>query len=75
MQHLDEILEENYLKKQALVSEIKSVLIQTKSNHKAWQTIIQKVQELRDAYFEAGKVPGTKQGSMERFQDATHVQP
>lgn len=74
MQHLDEILEENYLKKQALVSEIKSVATQTKSNHKAWQTAIQKVQELRDAYFEAGKVPRDKNKEVwNSFKDATRT--
>lgn len=52
--------EENYLKKQELVQQITKVTEGTAASHKAWQNAIKEVQKLRDAYFEAGKVPRNK---------------
>ncbi len=70
----DEIFEENYKAKMDLVNSIKEVTQNTKSNHNAWQNAIKKVQELRDQYFEAGKVPRTKNKEIwEAFKEATRT--
>ena len=50
-------LEANFDKKKQLVEEISQVTSTTKASHQSWQNAIKKVQELRDAYFETGKVP------------------
>ncbi|QNJ98369.1 DUF349 domain-containing protein [Constantimarinum furrinae] len=49
--------ETNLEKKKQLIEEIAEVTKNTNSSHQAWQNAIKKVQELRDAYFESGKVP------------------
>jgi len=47
-------------------------LEKTKPSHSSWQHSIKKVQELRDAYFEAGKVPRDKNKQIwNAFKEAT----
>ncbi len=52
--------EENYNLKKQLIQSIGEVSGNTKPSHQAWQNAIRKVQELRDSYFETGKVPRSK---------------
>ncbi len=52
--------EVNYEKKKQLIEEINQVSASTNPSHQSWQNAIKKVQELRDSYFEAGKVPRSK---------------
>ena len=49
--------EANYEKKKQLVEEIKKAIEETKPSHQGWQNAIKKVQELRDAFFNTGRVP------------------
>jgi len=60
LKDMDASFEENLQKKEALVAQIKGLAESTKPNHRAWQQSIQKIQKLRDEYFEIGKVPRNK---------------
>jgi hypothetical protein len=64
--------EVNFEKKKQLVAEISQITSETKASHQSWQNAIKKVQELRDAYFEAGKVPRAKNKEIwSLFKEAT----
>jgi hypothetical protein len=64
--------ESNLEKKKQLIGEIVEITKNTNSSHQAWQNSIKKVQELRDAYFEAGKVPRSEtKGIWNSFKEAT----
>lgn len=66
--------EENYEVKKELISQIKHLTENTKPSHQAWQQSIKKVQELRDAYFAAGKVPrALNKGIWNAFKGATRT--
>ncbi|WP_273277129.1 DUF349 domain-containing protein [Maribacter polysiphoniae] len=54
---LDKIHEQNLEKKKEIINAIKDISENIASNHKALQQQIKKVEELRDAFFKAGKVP------------------
>lgn len=75
--HLEEQEKEyeaNYEVKKDLINQIKQVTENTKPSHQAWQHAIKKVQELRDAYFAAGKVPrALNKGIWNAFKDATRT--
>ena len=66
--------EANYEVKKDLINQIKQITENTKPSHQAWQNSIKKVQELRDAYFAAGKVPrALNKGIWNAFKDATRT--
>ncbi|RFN57759.1 DUF349 domain-containing protein [Marixanthomonas ophiurae] len=75
--HLEEQEKEyeaNYEVKKDLINQIKQISENTKPSHQAWQHAIKKVQELRDAYFAAGKVPrALNKGIWNAFKDATRT--
>jgi hypothetical protein len=72
MDNLEAILEENYLKKQALIEAIKEAAQLEKPSHQRWQNAIKKVQELRDRFFALGKVPRNKNKEVwEAFKEST----
>ena len=69
---MESVFEENFEAKKAVVNEINQVTETTKSNHRAWQNAIKKVQTLRDKYFEIGKVPrGKNKEIWNIFKEAT----
>ena len=61
IEELEKKAEENVTLKKELIIEI-NTLTETAKNkgHQAWQNTIKKVQELRDQFFESGKVPRSK---------------
>ena len=64
--------EKNFELKKELISQIDEVTTNTKSSHQSWQNAIKKVQEIRDAYFEVGKVPRSQNKEIwNAFKDAT----
>lgn len=74
LQELEATFEKNYDVKKALIQQIETITQTTKPNHKSWQNAIKAVQELRDAYFEAGKVPKEKnKESWASFKNATRA--
>lgn len=60
LNELEKEFELNYEKKQELIEAIQSYTDSGISTHKGWQKAIQKVQELRDQFFEIGRVPKSK---------------
>ncbi|SRX75572.1 DUF349 domain-containing protein [Aequorivita antarctica] len=64
--------EVNYEKKKQLVEEINKVIEESKPSHQGWQNAIKKVQELRDAFFNTGRVPRANNKEIwKAFKDAT----
>lgn len=58
---LEETFEANYDVKKELISQIGELVSQeSPKNHRGWQEQIKKVQSLRDKFFDAGKVPRSK---------------
>ncbi|MCH2490922.1 MAG: DUF349 domain-containing protein [Flavobacteriales bacterium] len=72
---LEKEFEKNYDKKLELVEQIAAVIPTDKpDSHKSWQQAIKKVQALRDAYFEIGKVPRKKNKEIwNAFKEATRT--
>ncbi len=58
--NLDAIFEENFQKKKLILEAIQDIASKVSPNHQSWQNAIKKVQELRDTFFEIGKVPRSK---------------
>ncbi|ARV11092.1 chromosome segregation protein [Gilvibacter sp. SZ-19] len=59
-QEMEKSYETNYLQKQEVINSIKETTAQVKPTHQAWQQAIKKVQDLRNLFFEIGKVPRAK---------------
>ena len=69
---MEKDFEANYEKKKQLVEEIKQATEEAKPSHQGWQNAIKKVQELRDAFFNTGRVPRTNNKEIwKAFKDAT----
>lgn len=70
----EKLLEDNYEKKLEVIEKIEGYTNNTKPNHNAWQQSIKKVQELRDKFFELGRVPKAKNKEIwNAFKDATRT--
>ncbi|MCB0457167.1 MAG: DUF349 domain-containing protein [Flavobacteriaceae bacterium] len=74
LQELEAEFEKNHELKKELIQKIEEITQNTKANHKAWQQAMKAVQELRDSYFETGKVPKDKnKESWAAFKNATRA--
>lgn len=60
LEQMEEQYQENYEAKNELINAIAKFSENQPTTHKGWQTAIQKVQELRDNFFEIGRVPRSK---------------
>ena len=60
LKELESAFEENYETKKQLIIQIEEAISTAKPSHQGWQNAMKAVQELRDKYFETGKVPRTK---------------
>jgi len=60
LKELEAEYEEHYNTKKELIAQINEVTETAKPSHQGWQNAIKKVQELRDLYFNTGKVPRAK---------------
>lgn len=73
--HLAEMekdFEVNLEKKQQLIAEIKNTTETAKPTHQGWQSAIKKVQELRDEFFNTGRVPRANNKEVwKAFKEAT----
>jgi hypothetical protein len=54
---LEKDFEKNLEKKQQIIDQIKSIALEKYTSHKQWQQKITEVEALREAFFNAGKVP------------------
>ena len=72
---LDEMEKEfvaNYEKKTQIIQDLKLAGEETKPSHQAWQNAIKKVQELRDSFFNTGRVPRANNKEVwKAFKEAT----
>ena len=59
-QELEKEFEVNYDLKKQIIEEINTICQKKSANHKEWQNSINEVQKLRDAFFNSGKVPKSK---------------
>ena len=72
LKEMESSFEDNLVAKQKIVSEINEVSSSTKPSHQSWQNAIKKVQQLRDSYFEVGKVPRASNKEIwNSFKEAT----
>ncbi len=53
----DKIHEQNLIKKHEIIAQIKAISSEVSDNHKLLQQQIKQIEEQRDAFFKAGKVP------------------
>lgn len=53
----DKIYEQNLINKHEIIAQIKTISSQVSDNHKLLQQQIKQIEEQRDAFFKAGKVP------------------
>lgn len=69
---MEKDFENNYEKKKQLVEEIIKTTEEAKPSHQGWQNAIKKIQELRDAFFNTGRVPRANNKEIWKlFKDAT----
>ncbi|MRT17235.1 DUF349 domain-containing protein [Vitellibacter sp. q18] len=69
---MEKDFEANYETKKQLVESIKNITEGVKSSHQGWQDAMKKVQELRDAFFNTGRVPRANNKEIWKlFKDAT----
>lgn len=54
---IDKIYEANLSKKEDIIAKISEITQDTNSTHQTWQKKIRKIEELRQEFFNAGKVP------------------
>ncbi|MCK7591733.1 DUF349 domain-containing protein [Subsaxibacter sp. CAU 1640] len=55
--NIDQIHEENLVKKEEIIAKIDDIAKDDANSHQAWQKKIRKIEELRQDFFKAGKVP------------------
>ncbi|WP_282056916.1 DUF349 domain-containing protein [Maribacter luteus] len=68
---LDKIHEQNLEKKKEIINSIKGISENIATNHRALQQQIKQIEELRDAFFKAGKVPQkVNEQTWAEFKDA-----
>ena len=56
-QEIDKVYEKNLEKKLEIIDKINVISSQENNSHNAWQNKIKQVEDLREAFFNAGKVP------------------
>lgn len=73
LEEIEKKAEQNVAIKKELIDEINTLTEKAKNKgHQAWQNTIKKVQELRDQFFESGKVPRSKNKEVwDLFKEAT----
>ncbi|MFK7814535.1 MAG: DUF349 domain-containing protein [Maribacter sp.] len=68
---LDKVHEQNLVKKQEIIAAIIAISEDVSDNHKALQLQMKKIEEQRDAFFKAGKVPQkVNEKTWAEFKDA-----
>jgi len=53
----DKVYEDNLIKKHEIIAQIKAIGTQVSDNHRTLQQQIKQIEQLRDTFFKAGKVP------------------
>jgi hypothetical protein len=72
MAEMEKDFEDNLEKKKQIIEEIKKAIEEAKPSHQGWQNTIKKIQELRDAFFNTGRVPRANNKEIwKAFKDTT----
>src|SRR5690554_3141719 len=72
MAEMEKEFQANYEKKKQFIEGIKETTETAKPSHQGWQQAIKKVQELRDGFFNTGRVPRSNNKEIwKAFKDAT----
>ena len=72
--HLDEIYEQNLVKKNEIIEKIDLVSADDSSNHSAWQKKIKMVEAFREEFFQAGKVPvKVNEATWKKFKESVRT--
>ena len=70
-QEIDKVYEKNLEKKQEIIANIEAICTQENGSHGSWQKKIKQIEVLRDAFFNAGKVPiKLNEATWAKFKDA-----
>lgn len=70
-QEIDKVYEKNLEKKLEIITSIEAVGAENVSSHSVWQKKIKEIEVLRDAFFNAGKVPSkVNEETWAKFKDA-----
>ncbi|WP_412561328.1 DUF349 domain-containing protein [Winogradskyella sp. MIT101101] len=71
---LDKAYEKNLEKKENIISQIQAIAEDKASSHGAWQKKIKEIEALREAFFNAGKVPlKVNEATWAKFKDAVRT--
>jgi hypothetical protein len=71
---IDKVYEKNLENKLEIISKIKSLTEQQSNSHGAWQKKIKEIETLREAFFNAGKVPiKVNEDTWAKFKDAVRT--
>ena len=69
---IEKDFEDNLEKKKQIIVEINKTVEEAKNSHQGWQNAIKKIQEHRDGFFNAGRVPRANNKEIwKAFKDAT----
>lgn len=69
---IEKEFEENYEKKKQIIEQINELIQNVKPTHHGWQGAIKAIQELRDSFFETGRVPKAHNKEIwKAFKEAT----
>lgn len=55
--HIQHLHEQNLLKKREIIQQMQQLALQTENTHRSWQNHFKEIERLREAFFQAGKVP------------------
>jgi hypothetical protein len=68
---IDKVYEKNLEKKEEIIANIEKVATENVNSHGAWQKKIRAIEELREAFFSAGKVPiKVNEATWAKFKEA-----
>ncbi len=68
---IDKVYEKNLEKKEEIITNIENIASESANSHGAWQKKIRAIEELREAFFSAGKVPiKVNEATWAKFKEA-----
>ena len=71
---LDKAYEKNLIKKEEIIAKINTISAETSGSHGTWQKKIKEIEALREAFFNAGKVPlKVNEATWAKFKDAVRT--
>ncbi|WP_435133377.1 DUF349 domain-containing protein [Formosa sp. A9] len=73
-EELDKVYEKNLEKKQDLIAKIEAITEQGAKSHNGWQAKIKEIEQLREAFFSAGKVPlKVNEATWQKFKEVVRA--